>query len=39
MIDKIAFICIYNRHILSTQSKGKDVFYIPGGKREPGQTD
>lgn len=39
MIDKIAFICIRNKHILSTRSKGKDVFYIPGGKREPGETD
>lgn len=39
MIDKIAFIFIQDNHILSTRSKGKDVFYIPGGKREPGETD
>lgn len=38
MIDKIAFIFIENRFILSTRSKGKDVFYIPGGKREHGET-
>ena len=39
MVDKIAFILIENRFILSTRSKGKDVFYIPGGKREHGETD
>jgi 8-oxo-dGTP pyrophosphatase MutT (NUDIX family) len=25
--------------ILSTRSRGKDVYYLPGGKREPGETD
>lgn len=39
MIDKIAFIFIRNKYILSTRSAGKDVFYIPGGKREPSETD
>lgn len=39
MIDKIAFICIRDGHILSSKSRGRDVFYIPGGKREPGETD
>jgi len=24
---------------LETRSKGKDTWYIPGGKREPGETD
>ncbi|HAS40803.1 MAG TPA: DNA mismatch repair protein MutT [Microscillaceae bacterium] len=38
-IDKIAFIKISNGQILSTRSKGKTKFYIPGGKREPGETD
>ncbi len=35
-IDKLAFIFINNRKVLSTLSKGKDTFYIPGGKREEG---
>lgn len=39
MIDKIAFIYIRDGHILSSKSRGRDVFYIPGGKREPGETD
>jgi len=38
-IDKIAFIEIKDGQILSTRSKGKTKFYIPGGKREPGETD
>ena len=39
LIDKIAWIHIVDRKILSTRSKGKDTFYIPGGKRESGETD
>ncbi|WP_119727196.1 NUDIX hydrolase [Thermomonospora amylolytica] len=38
-IDKIAWIHLDNGRILSTRSRGKDVYYIPGGKREPGETD
>ncbi|TMR93377.1 NUDIX domain-containing protein [Nonomuraea basaltis] len=38
-IDKIAWILLEDGKILSTRSRGKDVYYIPGGKREPGETD
>ncbi len=38
-IDKIAWIYLKDKKILSTLSKGKDVYYIPGGKREAGETD
>lgn len=38
-IDKIAFIEIKNGQILSTRSRGKTKYYIPGGKRELGETD
>ncbi|NCD69923.1 NUDIX hydrolase [Mucilaginibacter agri] len=38
-IDKIAFVYIKDRKILSTRSNGKSVWYIPGGKREPGEND
>jgi len=38
-IDKIAFIEIQQGKILSTKSKGKTKYYIPGGKREIGETD
>ena len=39
VIDKIAWIRLENGKILSTRSRGKDVYYLPGGKREPGETD
>lgn len=39
MIDKLAWIEIRDKAILSTRSYGKDKFYIPGGKRGTGETD
>lgn len=38
-IDKIAFLYIKDGKILSTLSKGKDTYYLPGGKREGIETD
>ena len=38
-IDKLAWIHIKDRKILSTRSFGKDVYYIPGGKRDGAETD
>lgn len=38
-IDKLAWIEIRGRRILSTRSRGKDTWYLPGGKREHGETD
>jgi len=38
-IDKLALIDVQNKKVLSTLSKGKDIWYIPGGKREEGETD
>lgn len=38
-IDKLAWIEIKDNRILLTRSYGKDKYYIPGGKREPGETD
>ncbi|KZB87518.1 NUDIX hydrolase [Amycolatopsis regifaucium] len=39
MIDKIAWLHLRDGRILSTRSRGKSVFYLPGGKREPGEND
>ncbi|WP_185289355.1 NUDIX domain-containing protein [Chryseobacterium lactis] len=39
LIDKLAWIELKNKAILSTKSYGKDKYYIPGGKREMGETD
>lgn len=38
-IDKIALLYMKDGKILSTLSKGKDTYYLPGGKRETGETD
>jgi len=38
-IDKLAWIYIKDRQVLGTLSKGKDKYYIPGGKRENGESD
>ena len=39
VIDKIAYIYMQDKKILSSLSKGKDTYYIPGGKREGNETD
>jgi 8-oxo-dGTP diphosphatase len=39
VIDKIAWIRLEHGAILSSRSRGKDVYYLPGGKREPGESD
>lgn len=38
-IDKVAWLEIADGRILSTRSRGKAVYYLPGGKREPGESD
>jgi len=38
-IDKLALIELRGRKVLETKSKGKDTWYIPGGKREAGESD
>ncbi|GAA2452030.1 NUDIX domain-containing protein [Actinomadura vinacea] len=39
MIDKVAWVRLEGGKVLSTRSRGKDVFYLPGGKREDGESD
>lgn len=39
MIDKLALIYIEDWKILAAKSRGRDTYYIPGGKREPGESD
>lgn len=39
LIDKLAWIEILNGKILSTRSKGRTKYYLPGGKRELGESD
>lgn len=39
IIDKIAWLHLRDGQLLSTRSRGKNRYYIPGGKREAGETD
>ncbi|MRH90625.1 NUDIX domain-containing protein [Nocardia sp. SYP-A9097] len=39
LIDTVAWVRIEGGRILCARPKGKDVFYIPGGKREGAETD
>lgn len=38
-IDKVVLLHIKDRKVLMARSIGKDKFYMPGGKREEGETD
>jgi 8-oxo-dGTP diphosphatase len=39
IIDKVAWLHVREGRVLSTRSRGKDTYYLPGGKREPGESD
>lgn len=39
LIDKLAWIRIDEGRILAARSRGRDVYFLPGGKREPGESD
>lgn len=39
VIDKLAWVFIQDGKLLMVRSKGKERFYLPGGKREEGETD
>lgn len=39
LIDKVAWILVQDGKVLSARSKGKEIYYFPGGKREPGESD
>ena len=38
-IDKLAWLYIREGKLLSARSKNRELFYIPGGKREKGESD
>ncbi|PKH04039.1 NUDIX hydrolase [Psychromonas sp. MB-3u-54] len=38
-IDKLAWLYIHDGKLLCARSKNKALFYIPGGKREQGESD
>jgi 8-oxo-dGTP diphosphatase len=39
LIDKVAWVRLEDGRILSTRSRGKNAYYLPGGKREAGESD
>lgn len=39
IIDKLAWIYIDDGRILATRTEGKEKYYLPGGKRQPGESD
>lgn len=38
-IDKLAWLYIKDKKVLGARSKGKTTIYLPGGKREVGESD
>jgi ADP-ribose pyrophosphatase YjhB (NUDIX family) len=38
-IDKLAWLQINDKRVLVARSKGKNLYYLPGGKREAGESD
>ena len=39
VIDKLALLHLRDRRVLCARSKSRPVWYLPGGKREPGESD
>ena len=39
IIDKVALLLLRDRRLLCARSVGNAVWYLPGGKREPGESD
>ncbi|MGP4112667.1 NUDIX hydrolase [Streptomyces sp. 4N509B] len=39
LIDTVAWVYVEEGRILTARSRGRRLFYIPGGKREPGEDD
>ncbi len=39
LIDAVAWVCVRDRRLLCVLSRGKGAYFLPGGKREPGEND
>ncbi|MFF7171850.1 NUDIX hydrolase [Streptomyces pseudovenezuelae] len=37
--EKVAWVLVRDNRVLVTRSHGRDRFYLPGGHREPGESD
>lgn len=39
VIEKVAWVLLREGRVLMTRNHGRELFYLPGGRREPGETD
>ena len=39
LVDTVAWVCLEDGRILCARPRGMEVFFIPGGKREDGESD
>jgi 8-oxo-dGTP diphosphatase len=39
MLEVVAWVCIRERRMLAVRPRGCEVWYMPGGKREAGESD
>jgi 8-oxo-dGTP diphosphatase len=39
LIDTVAWVHLAGGRILGARSRGRELFYIPGGKRDPGEGE
>ncbi|MFQ6396815.1 NUDIX hydrolase [Nocardia sp. KC 131] len=37
-LTSVAWLCVEKGRLLAVRTKGRDAFYLPGGKLEPGET-
>jgi 8-oxo-dGTP pyrophosphatase MutT (NUDIX family) len=37
--EKVAWVLVRGGRVLVVRSHGRDLFYLPGGHREPGESD
>ncbi|MFF0522606.1 NUDIX domain-containing protein [Actinomadura nitritigenes] len=38
-LDVVAWVLVVDGRLLAVRSRGRDLLYLPGGKREPGEDD
>ncbi|RFU37912.1 NUDIX domain-containing protein [Actinomadura logoneensis] len=38
-LDVVAWVHVVDGRLLAVRSRGRDLLYLPGGKREPGEDD
>ncbi|WP_116246278.1 NUDIX domain-containing protein [Nocardiopsis sp. FIRDI 009] len=39
VIDALAWVHVRDGRLLCVRSRGRDLLYVPGGKRDPGESD